>query len=26
VMTAAIYFAMSYTASLGARWLERRLR
>ncbi len=25
LMTAGIYFAMSYTASLGARWLERRL-
>ena len=26
VMTAGIYFAMSYAASLGARALERRLR
>jgi polar amino acid transport system substrate-binding protein len=26
LMTAGIYFAMSYAASLGARWLERRLR
>jgi len=26
VMTAGIYFALSYPASLGAHWLERRLR
>jgi polar amino acid transport system substrate-binding protein len=26
LLTAGIYFAMSYTASLGARWLERRLQ
>ncbi len=26
VMTAAIYFALSYPASLAAHWLERRLR
>lgn len=25
VMTAGIYFAMSYLASLGARWVERRM-
>jgi polar amino acid transport system substrate-binding protein len=26
LMTAAIYFALSYPASLGANWLERKLR
>jgi polar amino acid transport system substrate-binding protein len=26
LMTAGIYFALSYPASLGANWLERRLR
>ena len=25
VMTAAIYFTLSYAASLGARWIERRM-
>jgi len=26
LMTAAIYFGLSYPASMLARWLERRLR
>src|SRR6202030_2969062 len=26
LMTAGIYFALSYPASLGANWLERKLR
>jgi len=26
LMTAALYFGLSYPASLGANWLERKLR